>query len=129
MVDAYKISGWEIEKAFKETQDATGPWTLEQVSMRNSFGIRAYSWDAYFDQAGNPIGEELPQEQKSRDTLPSMLRNERTAEIAQRRFRVRLFLETGREISDEESKQYQAFFLEIFERIRVQSMPALSLIK
>jgi hypothetical protein len=58
-----------------------------------------------------------------------MLSNDRTAEIAQRRFRVRLFLETGREISDEESKQYQAFFLDIFERIRVQSMPALSLIK
>ena len=129
MVDAYKISGWEIENAAKETRDAPGPWTLEQVSMRNSFGIRAYSWDAFFDQAGNPMSEELPREQKSRDTLLTMLSNDRTAEIAQRRFRVRLFLETGREISDEESKQYQAFFLEIFERIRVQSMPALSLIK
>jgi hypothetical protein len=129
MVDAYKISGWEIENAAKETRDAPGPWTLEQVSMRNSFGIRAYSWDAFFDQAGNPMSEELPREQKSRDTLLTMLSNDRTAEIAQRRFRVRLFLETGREISDEESKQYQAFFLDIFERIRVQSMPALSLIK
>jgi len=129
MVDAYKISGWEIENASKETRDAPGPWTLEQVSMRNSFGIRAYSWDAFFDQAGNPISEELPREQKSRDTLLTMLSNDRTAEIAQRRFRVRLFLETGREISDEEAKQYEAFFLEIFERIRIQSMPALSLIK
>jgi len=129
MVDAYKIMGWEIEKFGKETQEAPGPWTLEQVGMRNSFGIRAYSWDAFFDQAGNPILEELPQEQKDRDTLLSMLRNERTAEMAQRRFRVRLFLETGREISEEESKQYQAFFLQIFERIRIQSVPALNLIK
>lgn len=129
MVDAYKIMGWEIEKFGKETQEAPGPWTLEQVSMRNSFGIRAYSWDAFFDQAGNPIVEELPQEQKGRDTLLSMLRNERPTEMSQRRFRVRLFLETGREISEEESKQYQAFFLQIFERIRTQSVPALSLIK
>ncbi len=129
MVDAYKITGWEIEKFGKETLDAPGPWTLEQVSMRNSFGIRAYSWDAFFDQAGNPIVEELPQEQKGRDTLLSMLQNERSTQMAQRRFRVRLFLETGREISEEESKQYRAFFLEIFERIRTQSTPALSLIK
>ena len=129
MVDSYTMIGWDIERSGKETKDAPGPWTLEQVSMRNSFGIRAYSWDAFFDQSGNPIVEELPQEQKSRDTLLSMLRNERSAPMAQRRFRVRLFLETGREISDEESKQYQTFFLEIFERIRTQSTPALSLIK
>ena len=129
MVDAYKITGWEIEKFGKDTQEVPGPWTLEQVSMRNSFGIRAYSWDAFFDQVGNPIVEETPQEQKGRDTLLSMLRNERSNEVTQRRFRVRLFLETGREISEEESQQYQAFFLQIFERIRTQSVPALSLIK
>lgn len=129
MADIYRSKGWELENSVKENQEVPGPWTLEHSSMRNNFGVRAYSWDAFFDQSGNPVSQETPQAQQGPSTLFAMIRNDRQTVVGQRRFCVRLFLETGREISEDESKQYQEFFLDIFDRIRSESVPALSQLK
>lgn len=129
MVDEYRLMGWAIENAVKENKDSPAAWTLEQVNMQNSFGIRAYSCIAFFDQSGNPIVEEFPQAKQGRNTLWTMMRSDSKLQRTQRRFRVRLFLETGREISVEEATQYRSFFIDIFDRIRNESSQALSQLK
>lgn len=95
--------------------------------MTNRFGVTANAWSALFNELGEPLAAEDP---LPRATIVSLLRGDRSSEIVpSTHFQFRLFFESGKELSQTQFEQYQALFVEMFDRIRQQILASKSILK
>jgi hypothetical protein len=120
----YALFGWEIENENYLEMDNDVAWTVEELTMRNRFGVTANAWSALFDETGRPVQRNNDAAPK-RETLLSMLINSSGQIDTPVHFHVRMFFESGRRLSDDELKEYRNFFVELFSRLRQQSAESL----
>jgi hypothetical protein len=126
-LNVYQFMGWKIEESRDIEMNTDVPWTIEATRMTNRFGVTANAWSALFNEWGEPLQDEDP---LPRVTILSLLRGDRSSEIVpSTHFQFRLFFETGRELSQTQFEQYQALFVEMFDRIRQQILASKSISK
>jgi hypothetical protein len=126
-LNVYQFMGWKIEESRDIEMNTDVPWTIEATRMTNRFGVTANAWSALFNELGEPLQDEDP---LPRATIVSLLRGDRSSEIVpSTHFQFRLFFETGGELSQNQFEQYQALFVEMFDRIRQQILASKSISK
>lgn len=126
-LNVYQFLGWKIEESRDIEMNTDVPWTIEATRMTNRFGVTANAWGALFNELGAPLQAEDP---LPRATLVSLLRGDRSSEIVpSTHFQFRLFFESGKELSQTQFEQYQALFVEMFDRIRQQILASKSILK
>ncbi len=126
-LNVYQFMGWKIEESRDIEMNTDVPWTIEATRMANRFGVTANAWSASFNELGEPLQDEVP---LPRATIVSLLRGDRSSEIVpSTHFQFRLFFETGKELSQTQFEQYQALFVEMFDRIRQQILASKSISK
>ena len=129
MSPIFEMSGWKVIDTKQYRIEQPAAWTVEELKMKNRFGITGYAWYGFFDESGQPISYSIASNQVQQATIFTMLKPSAPSENAfNRTFLVQLFFETGKELSDGEAKERRALFIEIFERIRQQSLSALVMI-
>jgi hypothetical protein len=98
---------------------------MQRITMSNRFGVNGNAWHAMFLESGEPVQAEQENATTATSNLFSMLSPDTSSTTkAKRHFQVRMFFETGRELTEEETSRYSQFFVEVFNRIRLQSATA-----
>jgi hypothetical protein len=115
----YELAGWTIEKSSKTEMAGAEPFLVQQVTIANRFGVSATAWHAYFDESGKPATASALGA-NARSDLLSVIRP--SGEAVHRYFQVRMFVETGRELSAEQQEPYQQLFLQVFDRLRQSTL-------
>ncbi|MEQ1827824.1 MAG: exosortase U [Pirellula sp.] len=117
----YETVGWKLEQSSSIDMAAEAPWTIEELSMTNRFGVCATAWHGFFDETGVPLSSN--QSASRRVTLLDLVSG--SSSSGKRHFQVRMFLESGRKLTPEESEPYRKFFAALFQRLRETSTEAL----
>jgi hypothetical protein len=118
IVDLYKLLGWEADGVQLAPIDWDQGPLVENLRLRNRYDTSAYAWVAYFDRRGNAVTQTNAKQSATRRTLLDSLKHRET--VSNEYFRIRLFFETGRQISEADLKQNGELFRIIFEEIRSQ---------
>jgi exosortase len=113
----YELLGWETQNMRLDDRIGEVPWTIEEMTLRNRFGITANAWSALFDEEGKPVKRESESGESS-VTLLSKLRQSSVGNSEPAHFRVRMFLESGRKLQDVEIEQYRTLFVALFNQLR-----------
>lgn len=114
----YEVLGWNVEKTAIVDMPGNPAWTVEELIMKNRFGVTANAWNAFLDESGTPISRKNHVSRASN----SLLNKLRASEGQKRLIQVRMFLETGRNLSAEEREQYRSLFNQLFEQLRLQTV-------
>jgi hypothetical protein len=126
----YELQGWTVTE---KRRAAFGDLniSLDQLRVVNQFGIHGLAYHACFTQQGAPVLES----EKPTGPPPNILNKFKsmaaTASPSSNRsfYQVQLLVETGKELSEERSAEYEKMFTELFELIRQKSLPNIAIPK
>ena len=129
--NCYRSSGWkvfDIDIKDKSRND----WSWVQGRMVNAFGSEGYLWYSLFDEFGAPYNKIFEESDVAvrlpRRTIFDLI-NQSSFAGPPFTFQVQIFIESGQPLSDDDSSELTELFLELREKIRESSMPALNQLK
>ncbi len=118
----YQANGWRILKV-RPADDPASPGStssnIEECQMQNQYGLYGYVWYAFFDDQALPTAVESDTGGGRINLLTRIQKPVVTS--SKNYFQVQLFLESGRELTELEIASHRKLYLQIFERIRLQS--------
>jgi hypothetical protein len=123
---AYEQAGWKsIDNKLVTANEGGTLWTVDEIKMRNQYGLLAYGWAAFFDGNGVPVLRPEPSEQLGRQTILDRLRASTETKTPNEYYQIQVLFESGRELTVADIDRDRKLFYDIFESIRQQSQAAL----
>jgi hypothetical protein len=124
----YDLLGWKVMDSETLVLESSPPMSIVRMKMKNRFGINGVAFHGYFDKSGNPVNHAADQLTVERRNLFSLMNSKAfdgSLNSMAASFQIQMLFETGKEMSDDRTNQSQALFLNVFEQLRQQSLPAL----
>ena len=127
----YVSTGWTVIGSNQTVlKSADGkPWSLSEFEIQNKSGEFGYVLYAHFDSAGIPV--QVPtatgwiQERNLLARLGLFSSNIESGSVSNR-YQVQLFSQSNKQLPIERKEVLRSDFLELFETLRVKSIPALN---